>query len=95
MGMGIRLKLGNENGKEQVRVQLATSAANMTLPAFAAERDLLLSAGACCTARRQQATAVHQSIDISCSTGTQQQSRRCCARSTGQTHRRTDGRSTV
>ena len=95
MGMGIRLKLGNENGKEQVRVQLATSAANMTLPAFAAERDLLLSAGAGCTARRQQATAVHQSIDISCSTGTQQQSRRCCARSTGQTHGRTDGRSTV
>jgi len=60
-------------------VQLPTSAVNVTLPAFAAERrvatPLLLSAGACC--RR----AAQQSIDISCRPGAQQQIRRCCGRS--------------
>jgi len=77
---------------KHVCVQLPTSAVNTTLPEFAAEHraeaPLLLSAGACCRGAEQQ------SIDISCSSGAQWQTRRTpLLRSIDRTE--TDGRSTV
>jgi len=53
---------------KQVCIQPRSSAVNVTLPAYAAER------GACCMAR----AARHRqaSIDITCPQGTQQQTRR-------------------
>ena len=63
---------------QQACVQLPTSADNVALPAFAAER------------RAAAAPAMQQSIDIACRLDPQQQTRRSGDRKLGQTKTRTD-----